>query len=302
MIDITILTDARYVNPTVTDEYTENVLLEDGLIQKALEKVGLKTHRTNWDDETFDWSSTRHVLFRTTWDYFDRFDEFSIWLEKVSLQTKLINEKELIYWNIDKHYMLDLKSKGINIPNSIFIETGDNRTLSNLISDLNWSEFILKPSISGAARHTYRFKKSEVSNHEEVYKSLIQNESMIVQEFQENIMPKGEVAYMVFGGKYSHAILKKAKSGDFRVQDDFGGSVHHYSPNEDEIKFVEQAFSAVDPTPIYARIDVIWDNNNNLAIGEIELIEPELWFRMDDAAADNLAQSIKLHLEKTEAS
>ena len=26
-------------------------------------------------------------------------------------------------------------------------------------------------------------------------------------------------------GIYTHAVLKKAKSGDFRVQDDFGGSV-----------------------------------------------------------------------------
>lgn len=292
MFDITILTDHRYVNPPELNEYSSNVLKEDQLVLEALERLDLKVHRINWDDASFDWTTTRYILFRTTWDYFDRFDEFSTWLEKVSQQTKLINEKDLIYWNIDKHYLLDLSRKGINIPDSIFVEKGEQKTLSEFLSITDWDEVILKPCVSGAARHTYRFKKQDINQYEEICARLVKAESLILQEFQHNIIPKGEVAYMVFGGKFSHAILKKAKPGDFRVQDDFGGTIHSYTPNADEIKFVEAAFAAISPQPIYARIDVIWDNNNQLSIGEIELIEPELWFRKDPHAADKLAKAI----------
>lgn len=296
MFDITILTDKRYVDPEEQDDYTKNVLLEDNLVKTALENIGLSVYRTNWDNPNFDWKSTKHILFRTTWDYFDRFDEFSEWLNMVSSKTILINQKELIHWNIDKHYLLDLQKNGVHIPNTVFIEPGDSRSLKEIIRDLNWNEFILKPAISGAARHTYRFTKDKAGDHSKIYAELIEKESMILQEYQKSIMSQGEVAYMVFGGKFSHAILKKAKPGDFRVQDDFGGTVHSYSPSEKEIKFVENAFAAVEPAPLYARVDVIWDNDDELAIGEIELIEPELWFRMKEGSAEALATAIVNHI------
>ena len=103
---------------------------------------------------------------------------------------------------------------------------------------------------------------------------------------------------MVFGGKFSHAVLKKAKAGDFRVQDDFGGTIEIYHPNQEEIAFVEEAFAACNPLPIYARIDVIWDNNDQLCIGEIELIEPELWFRMDQESASRCAIATQEYLNQ----
>lgn len=293
LFDITILTDKRYVEPVEITPYIQNVLEEDNSLFKALEKEGLKVFRTNWDNPTFDWSKTKFIIFRTTWDYFDRFDEFSIWLEKVNKITTLINPKELIYWNIDKHYLQDLERHKINIPPTIFIEKSDSRSLAEIVSTKNWDLFILKPAISGAARHTYKIKQNEISKFENLFSELIANESMLLQEYQTQITSKGEVAFMVFGGKFSHAVLKKAKPGDYRVQDDFGGTVHHYSPNKDEIKFVEQVFSICHPKPVYARIDVIWDNNNELCVGEIELIEPELWFRMNQNAAENCAKAVK---------
>ena len=295
--DITILTDHRYLEAHYQDEYSQNVIDEDNFLKEALERLGYKVHRTNWDDQAMDWSTTNYIFFRTTWDYFDRYDEFEPWLENVCTKTRLINPKELIYWSLDKHYLGDLDQAGVRIPNTLFIEPGDSRSLSEVIESLDWNEFILKPAISGAARHTYRFKKDHAVQHEAIFSELIAKESMLIQEFQSQILTKGEVAFMVFGGKFSHAVLKKAKAGDFRVQDDFGGTIEIYHPNEKEIAFVEKAFAACNPVPIYARIDVIWDNDDQLSIGEIELIEPELWFRMDDASADRCALATKLYID-----
>lgn len=297
MFDITVLTDLRYVNPTEINDYVQNVLTEDQLVCDALRNVGFKVQRLAWDDNDFDWSQTKYVLFRTTWDYFDRFPEFSKWLSAIESKTTLINPKELIYWNIDKSYLKDLRDAGINIPETIFIQIGETKSLEEIVNETDWEEYILKPNVSGAARHTYRFKKEEASKHNEIFKELIKNEAMMLQEFQFNVLEKGEVAHMMFNGQYSHSILKKSKPGDFRVQDDFGGSVHPYTANADEIEFAEKCLKACPTFPAYARVDVIWDNNNQPCLGELELIEPELWFRMDDQAANRLAQALKQSID-----
>ena len=296
--DITILTDQRYVNPSSDSKYIKNILFEDNSLIKALSNKGIKVYRTNWDNPDFNWNDTEYIIFRSTWDYFDRFTEFSIWLEKVSAMTKLINPKSLIYWNIDKHYLLDLQKKGIRIPNTIFIKKKERKNLKEICSNLQWNEFILKPAISGAARHTYRFKFTEINKYEEIFNSLILEESMIIQEFEKKIITKGEVSFMLFSGKYSHAILKMAKKGDFRVQDDFGGTIENYIPNDKEIKFIEKAIKACKPIPVYARVDVMWNNKNEMCVGEIELIEPELWFRMNPKAAENCATAIKNYISE----
>jgi glutathione synthase/RimK-type ligase-like ATP-grasp enzyme len=210
----------------------------------------------------------------------------------VCTQTTLINPKETIYWNIDKHYLQDIEKKGVRIPKTVFIEPNDTRSLRSIVDSLDWKEFILKPAISGSARHTYRFTSNSVDQHEDIFKDLISSESLLLQEFQNNILTQGEAAFILFGGKYSHAVLKKAKPGDFRVQDDFGGSLHDYEPSPSEIVFIEKAIKACHPTPVYARVDVIRNNEDQLCIGEIELIEPELWFRREAKAADRCAQAI----------
>ncbi len=297
--DVTLLTDSRYVNPYELTDYVKNVLHEDLLVKQALESRGLRVARTNWDNPDFNWNNTRYIIFRTTWDYFNRFAEFSEWLKRVSTQTKLINPLNTIHWSLDKHYLRDLEIKGIQIPQTIFIEPGEKRNLAEIAKNTGWQELVIKPAISGAARHTYRLNENNIKEHEAIFRELIQSEAMLLQEFQNNILTKGEVAFMLFGGRYSHAVLKKAKQGDYRVQDDFGGSVLDYNPNVEEIKFAEKAVAACEPVPVYARVDVIWDNENKLCVSELELIEPELWFRKSSKAAELFAEEVARFIEAT---
>ena len=289
--DVILLTENCYENPSNIDQYVQNVLTEDGLVKKALEKLGCSVKIIPWD-KPFDWSSTHIAVFRTTWDYFHRFSEFSKWLSIVKTKTTLINSYDQIIWNLDKHYLQELSNKGINIPSSYFIKKNSSESIQKMMTKNKWEKVVLKPTISGAARHTFKIDSSNVADYEQQFAELIKHEDFMLQEFQENVLTKGEISFMVFGGKFTHAIQKKAKEGDFRVQDDFGGSVHSYSANEKEIRFCEKVVAALDPKPIYARVDVIWDNNNNLAVSELELIEPELWFRYQPDAADKMAQLI----------
>jgi len=295
--DVTILTAAKYVSPTELTPYIRNVLYEDELVKNALQQKGLSVARKAWDDNAFDWSATKVVLFRTVWDYFDRFPEFSRWFKTAKAKTRFINPPETIYWNIDKHYLADLEKAGVRIVPTLFIETGDRDSLVRHFSRSGWQDAILKPAVSGAARHTYQIDPANVAAHERIFRRLIAEEAMMLQPFQHSILQKGEVSHMLFEGRYSHSVLKKAKAGDFRVQDDFGGSVHEYEAGPDEIAFAEKAVSVCKPSPIYARVDVVWDNHNQLALAELELIEPELWFRVRPQAAQMLADSVAATLE-----
>ena len=293
LIDVVVLTDARFVNSTEFNDSNHTVLLEDSLVLKALEKQGLKTIKLAWDDPNFDWSTTKYALFRSTWDYFYRFDEFSIWLDKASQQTQFLNFESIIRWNIDKHYLQELENKGIHCAPTKFIEAGEEITLAELYTNYDFNETVLKPAVSGTGRHTYRLNPDNLADHESIFKELISKESMLIQTFQYNIVEKGEISLVLIDGKYTHAVLKIAKSGDFRVQDNFGGTAHEYRPTDKEIAFAEKAVNACNPKPIYARVDIFTDNENQIALAELELIEPELWFRNNPKAADDLAKVIK---------
>jgi len=194
MFDIVILTDNRYVNPTTTNWYIDQVLLEDQLLQTALEDKGLKVCKKDWVDPSFDWKETKYAIFRTTWDYFDRFDEFFSWLDQTKNKTTFINSAEVINWNIDKHYLQDLAKSGINIAPTLFAEKGDKITLQKLFEKTKWKEAVIKPAISGAARHTYRITPSNYADFENTFQQLIKKECMLFQEFLENIILSGEIS------------------------------------------------------------------------------------------------------------
>ena len=122
---------------------------------------------------------------------------------------------------------------------------------------------------------------------------------MIFQQFLNNITQMGEISLIMIAGKYTHAVKKIAKQGDFRVQDDHGGVVEKYNAKKIEINFAEKCLKAIPENTMYARVDIVYDNNNKPSLSELELIEPELWFRNNPTSAKLLANEIlKLTLYK----
>ena len=296
--DVVLLTDSRYVNPKKIDPYIQNVLKEDRLVMDGVEKLNLRTIKKDWNDTNFNWSSTKSAIFRSTWDYFDQFSNFRNWLELVKEQCYLINPYEQINWNLDKHYLLDLQKLDLPIVESVFVSKKTQLNLETISKSKNWKDIVIKPTISGAARHTYHLKNDEIKKFQDKWLSLTNNEDFMVQEFQKNILSTGEIAVMLFGGEYSHSVLKKAKKGDFRVQDDFGGSVEKINPSLEIIELAEKTVKSLKTIPLYARVDIIFDNGSNPVISELELIEPELWFRFKEESAYKLAEIVKDFLNK----
>jgi glutathione synthase/RimK-type ligase-like ATP-grasp enzyme len=297
MVDITVLTDRRYYEPETITPYIQNILDEYNYLKIALEELGFSVNRTFWDNEDYDWTQTKAVVFRTVWDYFERIDEFQSWLQNVNKQTILINSLSLVQWNIDKHYLRDLSENGIAIVPTHYVDRGKYLTLASICEINSWQHIVIKPAISGAAFHTYKIMASEIEANEELFTKLVSERDMLVQEYLPTISTRGEASLMVFNGEYTHSILKKAKIGDFRVQDDFGGTVHPYEPTSEEIRFAEKVFAACDVVPAYGRADIVWDEEGNHLLSELEIIEPELWVRNNPSSAKTFALGIKNMLE-----
>lgn len=300
--DIVILAESRYIAPKEPDVYVQNILLEDQLVADALNQLGLRVIRKAWDDKDFNWKSTKYILIRAVWDYFERYDSFNGWFSRIAKKTPFINSKALIDWNIDKHYLLDLKAKGVRIPHTLFIPKKDTESLQSWYNkaksefDLEGDFFILKPCISGGAWNTFKIKVSEISTYESRFEILLKDNDMMLQEFQHRIVSEGEVSLMVMNGAYTHAVLKKAKDGDFRVQDDYGGTVHKHNPSKEEIEFAEKVMQSCPEMPLYGRVDIFRDNLGEWTIAELEIFEPELWFRFYPKAAIKLAEAIQKKL------
>jgi glutathione synthase/RimK-type ligase-like ATP-grasp enzyme len=114
---------------------------------------------------------------------------------------------------------------------------------------------------------------------------------MMVQRFEPAIVAEGELSLIVIDGATTHAIRKTARAGDFRVQDDHGGTVHAHAPSAEERAFAEAAVAACPSLPLYARVDFVRDGGG-FRLMELELVEPELFFRFHPPAADTLARAL----------
>ena len=105
------------------------------------------------------------------------------------------------------------------------------------------------------------------------------------------IATQGEWSLMFFLGRYSHAVVKTPKSGDFRVQNDFGGDVRPAQPPDHVLEDAVRIMAAVESTPLYARVDGV-ESGGRLRLMELELIEPAMFIRSWPGASDRFAEAI----------
>lgn len=292
--DIALLTEARYERSIAApaDWYYGNILRDDELLGAALEELGLSSVRVDWAREEIDWTKFRCAVFRTTWDYFHRFTEFRAWLGRVRGQTRLCNEPAIVDWNLDKHYLGDLEARGVPVVPTHILERGSGPGLHELLEQTGWREAVVKPCVSGSARHTYRVTHANAQELQRTIDRLLTVEALMLQPFIDDVVRSGEDTLMVIGGHVTHAVRKVPKPGDFRVQDEHGGRVEPLDPNGEQVELAERAIAACTPAPVYGRVDMVRDNEGRLAIMELELIEPELWLRNHPPAAKKLAGAI----------
>jgi hypothetical protein len=260
---------------------------DDELAIEPLQKLGWNVKTISWRDKTVDWNDFEAVVIRTPWDYQREPETFLQVLREIdSSKARLENSLEIVERNLSKLYLRELESEGIRIVPTIWGEGKIDETLfQSWLKYFGTHEIVIKPIVSATAEFTYRLK-----NFAPELSEIFAAREFMIQPFMPNITSEGEFSLFYFGGIYSHAILKTPKSKDFRVQEEHGGIIRPAAPEEKLLNAARKVFEFIEPLPLYARIDFVRDAAGDFALMELELIEPALYFRMDEAAPEHFAR------------
>ncbi len=265
---------------------------EDDLLVEYIKCKGLTIEKAIWNNPRVEWESYDVVLIKSPWDYFNLIDDFYAWLAKMEKKNiKFLNPIATIKWNADKHYLKDIEDSGLKIAPCIFLERGKQVNLYDYFHSLNTTKLIVKPAVSGGSKNTFKVVADNVEEINLQLQSLLKLEDFIVQPFLSEIEENGEWSFLFFGGKFSHALVKKAKAGDFRVQHVFGGTIHPQQPPKDLIEIAKRYVNNFAKDCLYARVDGVVVDEQFLLM-EIELIEPYLFLETNLDSLENYYQAL----------
>ncbi|WP_217988292.1 ATP-grasp domain-containing protein [Aliifodinibius salipaludis] len=271
----------------------------DHLLFKPLKELGWQAEEVSWRNENIDWDSYDAVIIRSPWDYQDDPQTFLKVLEEIEQSEAVLeNSLEIVKWNIDKTYLRDLESRGLEIVPSLWYQKFNSDLFPSIFTDLKSAEIVIKPTISAGADNTFRIHKSNYGIFVNDLKSVFKNRPFLVQPFMDNITAEGEFSVFFFGDIYSHTILKTPKTNDFRVQEEHGGRLTLVEPEEDLLKTARAMRDLIDPEPLYTRADYVRTAENTFALMELELIEPSLYFNMDPESPKRFAKVFDEWMEK----
>lgn len=183
-----------------------------------------------------------------------------------------MNPVPLLRWNSDKRYLAELGAKGIATIPTRLVEAMDEAALTAARADYG-DELVIKPPVSASADGTYRLGPADPLPADAAGKA------MMVQPFLHSVTDEGEYSVMLFGGCFSHCIVKRPKAGDYRVQPHLGGRDEPCEPPEGAIALAQAALAAAPAPAAYARVDMVRGNDGALNVIELELIEPALWLQ-----------------------
>ncbi|GAB2536295.1 ATP-grasp domain-containing protein [Rhodanobacter koreensis] len=271
---------------------------DDAGLAASLEYLGIQPVVCVWNDPDIDWSTFDAVLIRTTWDYFKHYASFLQWLDRLDqLGIPTINDSQLLRWNSDKRYLLELAQHGVGI---IPTRLAGGRELRDMLADMQGRQVVIKPTVSGGAWHTLRGIVGDEAFAQAVAQLPLEYD-YLVQPFVPEIVTDGEWSLLYFAGKFSHAVIKYPASGDYRVQGEYGGSAEPVLPSAATLAAAERALAAVAEIGhgdhAYVRVDGVICAGQFL-IMELELIEPFLHLAVRPAAAESLAMQIAVRLAR----
>lgn len=270
----------------------------DHLLEQPLGALGWQMQMVSWRNTQVDWGDFDAVIVRSPWDYQDDAEKFLTVLEAIEQSTAhLENSLAVMKWNIDKRYLQELEQKKVSIVPTLWREHFDADELPAFFNHFNVDQIVLKPRISANADNTFWLNKNNYKASLETLEQAFTNRNFMVQPFMESVVAEGEFSLFYFDGHYSHAILKTPKQDDFRVQEEHGGRLATINPEPELVRQANIALAAIDEMPLYARVDFV-RSDDTFALMEAELIEPSLYFNMDEASATRFAQAFAAKMQR----
>jgi glutathione synthase/RimK-type ligase-like ATP-grasp enzyme len=263
------------------------------LMLPYLAAAGIETQVVDWRSAGADFSQFDLIVLRSCWDYHLRVAEFIRWLQGVAQTTPVLNPIDTVLWNHNKFYLREVEAMGIEVVPTIFVSHAKALGAEEATTIRSWKNknIVVKPAISASAHNTRLMDDAPWSADQEAIR--IMKGPFLMQPFIPEIQDQGEISFIYIDGAYSHAVLKRPAAGDFRVQQEHGGSADLFHPDP---ALLDQANEIAVTVPqvrdsLYCRIDAV-ARDGKLVLMELELIEPELFLGLAEGAAKRLAEAI----------
>ena len=285
----------------ITSEETHPATPDDIVAIEYLRKQGYHVDSVVWEvSPAHRLKGYDLVIIRSPWDYSQKIEYFNMWLNQLEKNgVNLLNSVPLIRWNSSKEYLLELEKKGISILPTWLVNLGNiDASLKEL--QAKWGDrVVIKPTVSANSHQTYFAEISQIDIIRERVQEIVTRSPVLLQPFNHSIQKEGEFSLIFFnspdGFNYSHSVVKKPADGDFRVQTTFGGTAVSYQPTQEMKDFATKVLSFVQYPWLYVRVDLV-SYRGKLCLGELEMIEPHLYFRENKNAAQNFLEKIQNHL------
>lgn len=197
------------------------------------------------------------------------------------------NGVEVLRWNTDKGYLADLEAAGVAIVPTRVTDALSDADLAAARAAWGAGALVVKPAISGGADGTYRLAAGDAVPAD------VAGQRMLVQPLMPAIASEGEYSLFLFDGRFSHAILKRPAQGDFRVQEQFGGTEIAIDAPAPALALARAAIDAAPARPLYARVDMVRDEAGDFRLMELELIEPSLFLQFAGDGGTMFAEAVK---------
>ncbi|MGV3729595.1 MAG: ATP-grasp domain-containing protein [Sphingopyxis sp.] len=237
----------------------------------ALTAAGLLVEQRIWTDPG-DLAGHELILPLFAWGYQRDVARWYGLLDRIESEAlPVANPVPVLRWNSDKAYLADLAAKGVAVVPTVEVAALDAAALADARRALGAEEVVIKPAISGGADGTHRIAADGSIPADAL------GQRRLVQPLMAGILTEGEFSLFFFGGRFSHAIVKRPAAGDFRVQEQFGGRETAWDANDPARTLAAMALAAVPVPPVYARVDMVGDAAGRLHVMELELIEPSLF-------------------------
>jgi hypothetical protein len=284
---------------------------DDQRVLGPLRARGVDVEIAVWDDPTVDWAAYDLAVLRCPWDYSLRHEEFLAWASGVP---RLANPVDLVAWNIDKRYLIQVAAAGVPVIPTSWLSPGDTAFPGGTASrdGAAWTppddgEWVVKPAISAGSRNTGRYRMSVPAERDlvavHVARLLAAGRVVLVQPYLSAVDDVGETGLVFFNGVFSHAIRKNAMldgpdtggGGLFRPE-----LISARTASSVEIATAEAALRVV-PTPagrppLYARVDLIPGSRGEPVVIEVEVTEPSLFLGWSEPAAGRFADAVAARL------
>jgi hypothetical protein len=280
----------------VTSEAYPNLYEDDHLLVAALAELGIEPVPAVWRDPSIDWLAFDALVIRSPWDYFIRLAEFRAWLDaRIASGVLMCNSAAILDWNFDKGYLQDLAAAGVSLVPTIVVPKGEHADVAALARARGWDDIVIKPTISGGAYWTHRFRAADAGSHRADVAQILADRGLLIQPFLPEIESAGELSLLFFDGVFSHAVCKRPKPGDYRVQFQYGGTSETVDVRDEWIAGAHTCIAAAPALPVYARVDGVIHDGQFLLM-ELEVFEPLMFLARHPDAPGRFARAIQRRL------